>query len=87
MLRLSVPEGAIFYGEPRRREVVVLDSDLRGQVEAVASQVRSIMTDRKMPPPKPGPHCRSCSLQEICRPQLASGASAVSWIEHARLEP
>jgi CRISPR-associated exonuclease Cas4 len=87
MLRLSVPEGAIFYGEPRRREVVVLDNDLRGQVEAVTNQVRAIMTHRKMPPPQPGSHCRSCSLQELCQPQLAGGISAVSWIERARREP
>lgn len=86
MLRLSVPEGAIFYGEPRRRDMVVLDGGLRGRVEAVTSQVRSIMMHRKMPPPEPGPHCRSCSLQEICRPQLARGASAMNWIERARRE-
>lgn len=32
MLAAAIPEGSLFYGEPRRRERVALTAELRGQV-------------------------------------------------------
>jgi hypothetical protein len=33
------------------------------------------MEGGETPPPKPGPHCQSCSLVEDCMPQLSGKAS------------
>lgn len=86
MLGLAVPEGALFYGEPRRREAVRLDAALRRRTEEIAAGVAAMMRSTVLPPPLFGPHCRSCSLQEICRPEVAAGRSAVRFMERARLE-
>ena len=87
MLTLPVPEGALFYATPRRREPVVFDAGLRARTEALASELRAMIASRTVPPPRLGPHCRSCSLNDICRPELADGKRASAWIERARAEP
>ena len=39
MLRVSVPVGALFYGQARRREEVVFDADLRDITERAARPI------------------------------------------------
>jgi CRISPR-associated exonuclease Cas4 len=85
MMGLSVPEGALFYGAPRRRETVIFDEALRTRTEALAGELRHMVANRIVPPPRHGPHCRSCSLAEICRPTLRSGRSASAWTERMRV--
>ncbi len=87
MLDLAVPEGALFYAAPRRRETVTFDAVLRQETEAYAVQLRELLDRGGIPPPRIGPHCRSCSLEEICRPHLSEKPSAASWLERARAEP
>jgi CRISPR-associated exonuclease Cas4 len=86
MLGLAVPEGALFYGEPRRRETVRFDAALRATTEVIAADVAAMMRDAVLPPPRRGPHCRACSLEEICRPQLSGRKSAARFMERARCE-
>jgi CRISPR-associated exonuclease Cas4 len=84
MLDLPVDEGALFYGTPRRRERVVFDSALRACTEALVGELRSLLDSGVLPPPRHGPHCRSCSLLEVCRPALYHKRSAVAWTERIR---
>jgi CRISPR-associated exonuclease Cas4 len=86
MLGMPVPEGALFYGEPRRRETVVLDIGLRRRTEALAAELWRMIDAHEVPPPVLAAHCRSCSLVDICRPTLAGGKSAARWVEQARRE-
>ena len=78
-----VPEGALFYGETRRRLVVPLDDDLRALTEATAATVHRMITRRLLPPAVyEARKCRACSLLEICRPRL-SGRSARAFRQRA----
>ena len=86
MLGLPVPDGALFYATPRRREEVAFDAGLRARTEALAAELRTMISSRTIPPPRLGPHCRSCSLNDICRPELAEGKRASAWIERVRAE-
>ena len=86
MLGLEVPEGALFYGEPRRRQKVIFDQALRKKTLEAVEQFRAMMATQTVPPPIHKPHCRSCSLKDICRPSLAEGKSATRWLERARAE-
>jgi CRISPR-associated exonuclease Cas4 len=81
-----VPEGALYYGEPKRREIVAFTAALRARTEQVAAATRKMIQDGRTPPPVFGPHCRSCSLVDICRPTLAQSRSAQAWIEAVRSE-
>ncbi len=68
MLGVSIAEGAIFYGKPRRREVVLFDSALRDVVERVCVALHEMVKNAVLPRAVPGQKCRGCSLTERCMP-------------------
>lgn len=69
----AVPEGALFYGETRRRVVVPFDAELRALTEETAVALRSVFASRVTPPPtRHKERCRACSLLELCRPRAAT---------------
>lgn len=68
MLRCAVPEGALFYGEKRRRHPVIFDTGLRALTADVARATRQMITENRLPPAKHMPACKKCSLEPLCRP-------------------
>lgn len=86
MLDRPVPAGALFYGETRRRLEVAFTADLRARTVALAAELHRLLSSGltglgEMPPPEPGPKCRSCSLADACLPKQARGRSAARWLE------
>lgn len=80
MLETSVPEGAIFYGEPRRRLEVVFTPELRSQVETLVATMHQMYASHETPPAQPGGHCQRCSLVNLCLPKATSDRSvATRW--------
>lgn len=76
-----VPEGALFYGETRRRLEVRFDEDLRRLTEDAAAAVRELFSSGRTPPAEYEKRkCSACSLFDLCRPQ-AFGRSAKGWRE------
>jgi len=66
----SVPEGALFYGETKRRQVVAFDAELRALTIATIDQLREVFTSQKTPPAQyRADRCRACSLYDLCRPK------------------
>lgn len=86
MLGTPVPRGALFYGQPRRRDEVVFDASLRARTEAAAAALHALLAAGVTPPPEPGPKCRSCSLEPFCLPDVAGGRSAAAWLARALKE-
>ena len=77
----GVPEGALFYGEARRRTAIVFDEDLRALTRQVAHDARAMVLAQRTPPPVRMPGCRSCSLLEACRPDRMEHPPAVAgWL-------
>lgn len=74
MLGVEVPEGAVFYGKPRRREAVQFDLSLRNKTRTLAKQMHELWETRRTPPPDPGPKCDRCSLHDRCLPATASAS-------------
>lgn len=70
MLHVSVPEGAIFYGTPRRRERVAFGADLRALVERTCLEMHAMIASAKTPAAVHGNHCRGCSLKDACMPEI-----------------
>jgi CRISPR-associated exonuclease Cas4 len=69
MTGVPVPEGAIFYGETKRRVVVPFDAELRQLTEETAAAFATVFASGTTPPPTTRrERCRACSLSEICRP-------------------
>ena len=85
MLDTSVPEGALFYGQNRRRKVVAFNAGLREITENVAADTSRMLFGGRVPAPKYEPRkCQSCSLMNYCQPRAPHGPSNVSnWLRDA----
>jgi len=82
MFDTDIPEGALFYGESRRRFPVALDATLRALTERTAQAVRDMIRDGVTPPPvHEARKCQSCSMLDLCRPKrLGRPPSVADWL-------
>jgi len=76
MLGVEVPNGALFYGETRRRLEVAFDAGLRRLTEEAAARLHALFASGRTPLARREPKCRSCSLVEICLPDALVGSAA-----------
>lgn len=85
MLGVSVPEGALFYGQSRRRKVVQFDAELRELTRRIAFETRNMLSSGETPLPAYEPRkCNACSLQSVCQPRMPRHADDVaSWLARA----
>lgn len=72
MLDCFIPEGSLFYGLTRRREIVPLDETLRWETEQMARDFHALIDSGQTPPPDIGPKCKACSLADDCLPGMRS---------------
>ena len=80
MLGVSVVQGAVYYGQPRRRSEVELADDLRREVEHLCRRARDLYEIGRIPPPRAGGHCTVCSLESLCMPDLAVQDGSTKYI-------
>jgi CRISPR-associated exonuclease Cas4 len=82
MLQVPVPAGALFYGLSRRRQDVTFDEALRGETEAAARRLHTLIENGKTPPATYAKKCESCSLKLLCLPKtVGRGKSAREYLE------
>lgn len=80
MLCCDIPEGALFYGEIRRREVVDLDEALRDQVRKLLDEMHDLYRRSYTPKVKPTRGCNACSLRALCLPKLVKMRSVADYL-------
>lgn len=80
MLDVVVPEGALFYGLPRRREPVAFDGALRARTAALAGELRELLAAATLPPPLDDARCKGCSLADACGVAVPR-RSARRWLD------
>lgn len=85
MLLCDIPEGSLYYGETRRREVVLLDAALRSEVKSLLEQMRAYYRTGHTPKAKQTKACNGCSLKDICLPKLGKLTDVSTYIKK-RLE-
>ena len=81
MFSTQIPEGALFYGETKRRETVEITQELREEVRAMFQEMHQYYERKYTPKVKPGKGCTACSLKEICMPRLAKTGSVKRYME------
>jgi CRISPR-associated exonuclease Cas4 len=83
MFAVEIAEGALFYGQPRRRTPITFDLALRALTQEVAAAAHALIVGGRTP--RMGydkKRCDACSLLDICRPQTTGTArSAFAWLE------
>lgn len=77
MLNVEINEGALFYGQTRRREDIVFEMALRMETEDTARQVHELIASGITPKPEYSAKCKKCSLVELCLPKTCSKARSV----------
>ncbi|MGN1347286.1 MAG: CRISPR-associated protein Cas4 [Eubacteriales bacterium] len=83
MLCCDIPEGALFYGETRRREIVEFSEDIRGTVRSYLLEMHDYAKRGYTPRVKPTKSCSACSLRELCLPKLLRQTSVKRYIAEA----
>lgn len=82
MLCCKIAEGALFYGETRRRLKIVFDDSLRQRVKDIFNEMHEMYDRRYTPKVKPSKSCKACSLKDICLPKLCKNKSARNYIQN-----
>jgi CRISPR-associated exonuclease Cas4 len=77
MLGISIPRGAVFHAQSKRRRELDFNADLRTRTEQTAAELHALLSAESVPPARyiEG-RCEECSLFEICLPRLTQVAAA-----------
>jgi len=86
MLCCDIPEGALYYGEIRRRVPVTFSPELREQVRSYLEEMHQLYRRGYTPRVKPSKSCNACSLKELCLPKLMKSRSVSAYLKAAMEE-
>ncbi|MBU5435042.1 CRISPR-associated protein Cas4 [Pseudoflavonifractor sp. MSJ-37] len=80
MLCCEIPEGALYYGEIRRREKIMFTPELRQEVKELLMEMHRLYQRCYTPKVRPGKGCNACSMKELCLPKLMRGKSVSEYL-------
>ncbi|MCI8951398.1 MAG: CRISPR-associated protein Cas4 [Lachnospiraceae bacterium] len=86
MFCTEIFEGAIFYGEIKRREKVLITKELRCKVQDMLTEMHQLYQRGWTPKVKWSKSCNACSLREICLPKLGKVLNVKQYISQIFLE-
>lgn len=81
MYGIHIPEAALYYHETRHREVVTIDEPLRKLTYELSDAMHRTFESGFTPKAEERRSCRSCSLIEICAPELIKKTSASYYLK------
>lgn len=81
MFSTKIKEGALFYGETKRREIIHITDELRMEVRDMFQEMHHYFSRHYTPKVKTSKSCSSCSLKEICLPKLSKTVSVGTYMK------
>lgn len=81
MFSTEILEGAIFYGETRKREKIELTVDFRNRVKDIFQEMHQYYARHYTPKVKWKKGCTCCSLKDICLPKLGKVLSVKAYLD------
>lgn len=83
MLCTNISSGAIFYGEPRRREAVEFSAEVRKYLADTVKAMHDLYERQATPKASKKKHCQSCSIKDLCLPNLEKDdkSSVIKYME------
>lgn len=81
MLLCDINIGYLFYNEIKHRIEVLLTPEIKGKVKLIVAEMQDYYQRRHTPRVKTGRFCRSCSLQNICLPEVMNKRTVRSYVE------
>ena len=70
MYGIRIPYAALYYEEVKRREVISISETLRNETVRCAKEMHEIFRTNIIPEANKQSHCKSCSLKDICMPEI-----------------
>ena len=86
MLAVSIPAGYLYYAQTRRRVAVELTAGLRDRVRSAAQEMHAYFERGYTPKVRPFKGCKSCSLADVCLPQVQAETVPVSTYIRQQIE-
>lgn len=86
MFCTEIHEGAVFYGETRRRQSVAISDELRSRVRSIFDEMHRYYSRAYTLGVKRTKACNACSLKDICLPKLEKTLKVKTYIEQHLLE-
>ena len=86
MLVCELSLGYFFYGEIKHRVEVHITKDDKERVRKTFLEMHQYFQRKHTPKAKVSPKCKSCSLYNICLPELPERRSVASYIESRLVE-
>ena len=83
MLCCDIPEGALFYGEPRRRTPVTFTEALRQSVRDSVAEMHGLYHRGYTPQVRSTKACGACSLKDECLPGLNRRGKVEHYLRQA----
>lgn len=81
MYGVEVAEGSLFYGKTRRRQVVLLNRELREETTETAKRLHNMIRERVTPAPVNDARCENCSFLEFCMPRICGRKSVKTYLK------
>lgn len=72
MFGTSIPRGAVFHSDSKRRREVEFTAELRARTEAAGRELHALLDSERVPPAVWKPACEECSLFDICLPKATA---------------
>ncbi|WP_255332296.1 CRISPR-associated protein Cas4 [Methanocalculus taiwanensis] len=77
MYRTRIEKGYLYYGKTRRRTEVLFDDEIRRRVAELVAGMYELYDAGITPPALLLPHCKNCSLIDLCMPNVSSRRRSV----------
>ncbi|MBU0995911.1 MAG: CRISPR-associated protein Cas4 [Proteobacteria bacterium] len=81
MYHVGIPEGVLFYGTTRRRQLVIFSPELRQETADTARLLQDMIQNRVTPEPAYNKKCENCSFVDFCMPRVCKGKSVKSYLK------
>lgn len=87
MLCCEISEGALYYGEIRRREKILFTEELRQEVKKAVEEMHQLYQRGYTPKVRPSKSCNACSLKDLCLPKLMKKKLVRKYLQEHLEEP
>ncbi len=77
MQKTNIPEGALFYGKTRHRNIILFDENLRKITKQTVEQLHEYINAGITSEPLFLKKCKTCSFIDVCMPETISRHSSV----------
>lgn len=78
---IHISHGVFFYGETRQRLEIDIDPELRSITRQAADDMHRLIASGRLPAAQRTPRCRSCSLKDICLPEIERAPRVSTYLQ------